>query len=250
MVALKAASVSARWLAHTCCRVRSNASEPRFLHTSNTRPTTSPKNIMPPVRTTGKNTAFKPPRRISDKSNTSDSSAPKAPAPRAPAAAASRPPASASRALALKPATTLISSDTELDDIENDNDEELEDTTHRRRSTNTVVGNDVSTSNAVVVPPASQNSMGGEDQPPIPPKLLNRLLHEGFQDEEMRIGKEAMAVANKYVETFVREALARAMYEREEADRDEGGAGDGFLQVGLSLPGTRTDSRAILLIGS
>ncbi|KAB2577593.1 putative cenp-s complex centromere protein x protein [Lasiodiplodia theobromae] len=185
---------------------------------------------MPPVRTTGKNTAFKPPRRISDKSNTSDSSASKAPAPRAPAAAASRPPASASRAPAFKPATTLISSDTELDDIEKD-DEELEDTAHRRRSTNTAVGNDASTSNAVVVPPASQNSMGGEDQPPIPPKLLNRLLHEGFQDEEMRIGKEAMAVANKYVETFVREALARAMYEREEADRDEGGAGDGFLQV-------------------
>ncbi|KAK0658252.1 hypothetical protein DIS24_g4920 [Lasiodiplodia hormozganensis] len=182
---------------------------------------------MPPVRTTGKNTAFKPPRRISDKSNTSDSSASKAPAPRAPAAAASRPPASASRAPAFKPATTLISSDTELDDIENDG-EELEDTAHRRRSTNTAVGNDAST---VVVPPASQNSMGGEDQPPIPPKLLNRLLHEGFQDEEMRIGKEAMAVANKYVETFVREALARAMYEREEADRDEGGAGDGFLQV-------------------
>ncbi|OJD34492.1 centromere protein x [Diplodia corticola] len=189
---------------------------------------------MPPVRTTSKNTAFKPPRRVSGKSNTSDPDISKAPAPRATAAAAgstSRPAASASRVAAFRPATTLISSDTDLDDIDDDShalDEEI----NRRRSTNAGADNDASTSNAVAVPPASQDSMGTDDQPPIPPKLLNRLLHEGFQDEEVRIGKEAMAVASKYVETFVREALARAMYEREEADgKKKDDSGDGFLQV-------------------
>ncbi|KAL1650683.1 hypothetical protein SLS58_000801 [Diplodia intermedia] len=184
---------------------------------------------MPPVRTTSKNTAFKPPRRVSDKSNTSDPDASKAPAPRATAAAAS-----ASRATAFKPATALVLSDTDLDDIGDDDyslDEEVAGTVTRRRSTNTRGGNDASASNTAAAPPASQDPLGTEDQPPIPPKLLNRLLHEGFQDEEMRIGKEAMAVASKYVETFVREALARAMYERDEAEREEGGAGDGFLQV-------------------
>lgn len=35
----------------------------------------------------------------------------------------------------------------------------------------------------------------------------------------------------KYVEVFVREAIARAAFERAEADREGMGAGDGFLEV-------------------
>jgi hypothetical protein len=67
---------------------------------------------------------------------------------------------------------------------------------------------------------------------PIPQKLLTRLLYEGFEDKNMKIGKEAMNVVGKYMETFVREALARAVYERDEADTELGkGTGDGFLQV-------------------
>ena len=66
--------------------------------------------------------------------------------------------------------------------------------------------------------------------PPIPAKLLTRLLYEGFADKEVKIGKEAMAVVSKYVETFVRETLARASLERG-ADGDTGAVGDGFLQV-------------------
>lgn len=193
---------------------------------------------MPPVRTTSKNTAFKPPRRISGNSNTSDpgaaSSKATAPRPAAAAAAASKPSAasSSSRAAAFRPAAAAVTiSDSDIDDIDDEDDldddeeeEDVDDSVHRRRSTNT---QDASTA----VPAPSQDA---EDQPPIPPKLLNRLLHEGFEDEDMRIGKEAMAVAGKYVETFVREALARAMYEREEADREEGGGGDGFLQVSVN----------------
>ena len=40
-----------------------------------------------------------------------------------------------------------------------------------------------------------------------------------------------MAVYGKYVETFVREALARAIFEREDADKEGAGVGDGFVQV-------------------
>lgn len=70
----------------------------------------------------------------------------------------------------------------------------------------------------------------GLTRPAIPPALLARLLHEGFEDKEMKIQKEAMSVVGKYVETFVREAVARAAFEREDAVRG-GGISDGFLQV-------------------
>jgi len=75
--------------------------------------------------------------------------------------------------------------------------------------------------------------------PPIPPKLLTRLLFESFEDKEMKIGREAMQVVGKYMETFVREALARAVFEREEGGAAAAGGGgggvgvvgDGWLQV-------------------
>ncbi len=45
----------------------------------------------------------------------------------------------------------------------------------------------------------------------------------------MRIGKDATAAVGKYIDTFVREAIARAAYERGEAAGT--GKGDGFLEV-------------------
>ena len=68
-----------------------------------------------------------------------------------------------------------------------------------------------------------------QDPPPtIPPKLLTKLLHHHFEDEKTRIGKDANSLIGKYMETFVREALARAAFERSEAD---GGRGGDFLEV-------------------
>ena len=69
--------------------------------------------------------------------------------------------------------------------------------------------------------------------PTIPPALLTKLLHHHFQDESMRIGKEANGVVGKYMETFVREAIARAAFERSEAEGGEGRGGwqGGFLEV-------------------
>ncbi|ELR02877.1 hypothetical protein VC83_02629 [Pseudogymnoascus destructans] len=60
----------------------------------------------------------------------------------------------------------------------------------------------------------------------IPPALLSTLLTEFFADERTRISRGADKAVGKYMETFVREAIARAAYER-----GGDGRGDGFLEV-------------------
>ncbi|KAJ5126550.1 Histone-fold [Penicillium atrosanguineum] len=69
--------------------------------------------------------------------------------------------------------------------------------------------------------------------PKIPPKLLTRLLHHHFQKEKTKVAKDANEVVAKYVDVFVREAIARAAYERAETDVAGGvrSIGDGFLEV-------------------
>ena len=69
--------------------------------------------------------------------------------------------------------------------------------------------------------------------PQIPSKLLTRLLHHHFQNEKTKIAKDANTVVAKYVDVFVREAIARAAYERAGADNAATGSriGDGFLEV-------------------
>ncbi|OJJ45752.1 hypothetical protein ASPZODRAFT_133622 [Penicilliopsis zonata CBS 506.65] len=72
-------------------------------------------------------------------------------------------------------------------------------------------------------------------EPTIPSKLLTRLLHQHFRNEKTKIAKDANEVVAKYVDIFVREALARAAYERTESQASATGAtrsgGDGFLEV-------------------
>ncbi|KAF2119931.1 CENP-S associating centromere protein X-domain-containing protein [Lophiotrema nucula] len=64
----------------------------------------------------------------------------------------------------------------------------------------------------------------------IPPKLLARLLYEGFEDGNMQIQKGALDLTGKYIEIFVKEAIARARFERRDA-RKGSTIADGFLQV-------------------
>jgi centromere protein X len=64
----------------------------------------------------------------------------------------------------------------------------------------------------------------------IPPELLTRLLHECFKEEGTRIRSDASVAVGRYMETFVREALARAAFLRAEMD---GGGGNGFLEVSV-----------------
>lgn len=72
--------------------------------------------------------------------------------------------------------------------------------------------------------------------PTIPPVLLTKLLHYHFKDDNMRIGKEAGGVVGKYMETFIREAIARAGFERAEVEASQGGGrrgGGGGWQGGF-----------------
>jgi hypothetical protein len=59
-------------------------------------------------------------------------------------------------------------------------------------------------------------------QKTIPPGLLTRLLHEFFQKEGTRITKDANAAVARFMDVFVREAIARSVAERE---------GGSFLEV-------------------
>lgn len=69
-------------------------------------------------------------------------------------------------------------------------------------------------------------------EPAIPPKLLTKLVHHHFKGQKTKIAKDANEVVAKYVDVFVREALARAAFERaEEGKGVERGVGDGFLEV-------------------
>ncbi|KAH8906808.1 hypothetical protein BR93DRAFT_968376 [Coniochaeta sp. PMI_546] len=61
-----------------------------------------------------------------------------------------------------------------------------------------------------------------EQQKTIPPALLTRLLHEFFTKEGTRVTKDANAAVARYMDVFVREAIARSVAERE---------GGGFLEV-------------------
>ncbi|KAI8270349.1 Centromere protein X [Colletotrichum sp. SAR11_239] len=60
----------------------------------------------------------------------------------------------------------------------------------------------------------------GEEEEPegpentIPPELLTRLLHEFFEKDDTRLSKDANAAAGKYMDVFVREAIARCVHER------------------------------------
>ncbi|KAI9755483.1 MAG: hypothetical protein M4579_004274 [Chaenotheca gracillima] len=107
-------------------------------------------------------------------------------------------------------------------------------------------GRDRPTERAVT--PTSDNedpTSTASERPSIPPQLLTRLLHDFFEDDsgqatgkgKMKVSREANALVGKYMETFVREALARAAFEREKEDEEAGGGGRGgrmrdrFLEV-------------------
>lgn len=66
-------------------------------------------------------------------------------------------------------------------------------------------------------PPAPTSAPGraaAAAPPAIPDRLLSVLLNQHFTHQETSIGKEARKVVGVYVETFVREAVARAEMER------------------------------------
>lgn len=83
----------------------------------------------------------------------------------------------------------------------------------------------------------NQSQDVASSDPTIPPKLLTKLLHHHFHNEKTKVAKDANAVVAKYVDVFVREAIARAAYEKAETAGAAGARSinDGFLEVSLSF---------------
>lgn len=61
-------------------------------------------------------------------------------------------------------------------------------------------------------PPHPATAIGSkkDDIPLLPSALITRLLHESFEDKSTKIGKDANALTARYLDLFVREAVARA----------------------------------------
>lgn len=172
---------------------------------------------MPPkAAAQRKGPAFKPPRPVKVPTQATKSTS-NATSKRAPNNVASKPPAAKKAATApSRPSfqiPTLISSSEDeaeenaLSNSDDDRDELMDDASEEERP-----------------PPATPQTSAN----PIPQALLARLLHEGFEDKGTQIQKGAMELTAKYMEIFVREAIARARFERSDAQR---GGNDGFLQV-------------------
>lgn len=68
---------------------------------------------------------------------------------------------------------------------------------------------------------AGDDDDDGEPEKTIPPELLTRILHEFFEKDGTRITKDANNSVAKYMDIFVKEAIARAAAERS----------GGFLEV-------------------
>ncbi|PVH99681.1 hypothetical protein DM02DRAFT_656157 [Periconia macrospinosa] len=110
---------------------------------------------------------------------------------------------------------TIISSDEEQEedlDIPSDFDELMEDALDE---------------NSRAPPPPASLQLS---EPPVPAALLARLLHEHFEDKNTQIQKGAMDLFGNYISIFVREAIARAKSERDNAAKG-GVRSEGFLQV-------------------
>jgi hypothetical protein len=74
------------------------------------------------------------------------------------------------------------------------------------------------------------------DEPVLPLPLLHRILHHNFRyKDKTRLTTDAKEVLGKYVEIFVREAIARSAHESQGKGADDGGDAmrrdDGFLEV-------------------
>lgn len=76
------------------------------------------------------------------------------------------------------------------------------------------------------------------DEPAIPSALVHTLLHHHFSNKDKtRIAAHAKPVIGKYLDTFVREAIARSAFERQgkggerTVDGLAGGGDDGWLEV-------------------
>lgn len=71
--------------------------------------------------------------------------------------------------------------------------------------------------------PSGTSTSGGDAtaEKSIPKDLLTRILHDLFEKDATRVSRDANAAVGKYVDVFVREAIARTAVEKR----------SGFLEV-------------------
>lgn len=89
-----------------------------------------------------------------------------------------------------------------------------------------------------VLAEVTHNERADDNEPTIPLALVHTLLNHHFKDKnKTRISQDAKAVIGKYIDTFVREAIARSAYERQEKSTEgvseelNGRGDDGWLEV-------------------
>jgi hypothetical protein len=171
-----------------------------------------PKTFNPPKR---KGPAFKPPRPVTSAAEGSTSAKRTAPAT---SRSAPAPKKAASVRPGFQPVAMIISSS-------EDEQEEEDALSNFDREEPMLDFSDIEEA-----PQARRTAPQSPTLSPIPPKLLNTLLHHGFEDKKTQIQQGAMDLVETYLQTFVREAIARAKYERGDATK-KGDAADNSLQV-------------------
>lgn len=137
-------------------------------------------------------------------------------------------------ALALVDMQAGVDDDDEDDEEEEGEDDEEEDASEedsrisKKRSRTNV--NDSPEPDMML---AEITTANGPSAGAIPEKLVHRLLAHHFeQGEKTKISTDARDLVSKYLEVFVREAIMRSAFEKDERlTVDGGGGGGGFLEV-------------------
>lgn len=115
--------------------------------------------------------------------------------------------------------------------LSDDEDEDMEDTpgVGRRRDSVVEEDDDPFSSNPRPAPQPEGNKAA------IPTDLVNVLLHGFFKSEDTRLTKGANEAVGRYIETFVREGVARAEWARgnggDEGEMEVRNGGGGYLEV-------------------
>lgn len=86
--------------------------------------------------------------------------------------------------------------------------------------------------------------------PQINPKLMTAIFHHFLKNDKTRISKDADAMMAKYMDLFVREAIARGKLERDLVNESKGrsGPGDNFIEVCILYPTGLSLSRFLLIM--
>ena len=82
--------------------------------------------------------------------------------------------------------------------------------------------------------PVNRSQMKQPRGPAVPSVLLSRIVHDTFKHPDTRMTKEALAVLSMYIETFAKEAIFRAEFEKRDREREKGRTAGEFLEVSES----------------